>query len=159
MLYQLGGSSPVGRNAPGKGPHRSRTVQPWSPTLTFDNIRLTGIPVYTYDGNAPDDRRDRWIGDRAVIGWLSGATAFAPHRPADPPDRPGTGATIPQPTIGRQVDRIEDDIRPDRAGGWLTRKETRQLRRKNGVIGDIASRHATDGVSLARHASCRPAPR
>jgi len=31
----------------------------------------------------------------------------------------------------------------------LTRKEARQLRRENGVIADIASRYATDGLSQA----------
>ena len=75
-----------------------------------------------------------------------------PSHRIDLPPRPidlGTGATVPQPAIGRQIDGIDGDIRAGRAGGQLTRKEARQLRRENGVIGDIASRYATDGLSQA----------
>lgn len=66
-----------------------------------------------------------------------------PTRPLDT----GTGANIPQPAIGRQLDGIDDGIHAGRASGQLGRREARGLRRENGVIGSIAERYAENGLS------------
>lgn len=56
-----------------------------------------------------------------------------------------------QPSIQRQVDRIDRDIHAGRDSGQLTRREARRLRQENNQIGTLADRYAVGSLSDAEH--------
>ncbi|MES2339475.1 MAG: hypothetical protein V4537_15390 [Pseudomonadota bacterium] len=75
-------------------------------------------------------------------------TRYGPSAPA--PRVPGINGgadAAREPTVGRDLGDVREQIRRGRTSGKLTRQDGRRLRRQASQIDDLADRYAADGLS------------
>ena len=95
----------------------------------------------------------------AASAWAALALAAAPaaaqivgtpaYDPVPPPARFLPDSRLDGPGIGAELRHVRRGIEQARESGLISRREARQLRREARLIGALAHRYASDGLSAA----------